>query len=96
MQIALKDIEPIFELSVPVCEKPPLRGAEVSIPDVVPFGLCWVSFSQIAGRWNQLIPDFLNYLTPGPPSEPEAGVERFGEDNHQRNSLIQMIARMKK
>ena len=51
--------------------------------------------SQIARRWNQLIADYWNYLTPEHHLNPRSEVERMETINRPRNSLIQMIVRMK-
>jgi len=60
--------------------------------------LCPIGFveiqSQIARRWNQLIADYWNYLTPEHHLNPRSEIERIEKIHHQRNSLIQMIARM--
>ena len=61
--------------------------------------LCLIGFveiqSQIARRWNQLIADYWNYLTPEHHLNPRSEIERIEKIHHQRNSLIQMIVRMK-
>ena len=49
---------------------------------------------QIARRCNQLIPDYLSHLTPGHHLNPRTEAERMEKIYLQRNSLIQMIARM--
>ena len=45
--------------------------------------------------WNHLTPEYWNHLTPGHFLSPRIAIEKMGRINHQRNSWIQTIARMK-
>ena len=42
-----------------------------------------------------MIPDYLSHLSPGYHLNPRTEVERMERINHRKNSLTQMIARMK-
>tara|TARA_B100000745_G_C19865403_1_gene288216 strand:- start:54 stop:404 length:351 start_codon:yes stop_codon:yes gene_type:complete len=69
----------------------PEVGQKIPYLMLCPIDFVGVLF-QIARRWNQLIPDYLSHLSPGYHLNPRTEVERI---NHQGNSLIQMIVRMK-
>ena len=69
----------------------PEMGQKIPYLMLCPIDFVGILF-QIARRWNQLIPDYLSHLTPGYHLNPRTEVERI---NHRRNSLIQMIVRMK-
>ena len=71
----------------------PEMGQKKSYPMLCPIGFVEIQ-SQIARRWNQLIADYWNYLTPEHHLNPRSEIERIEKIHHQRNSLIQMIARM--
>jgi|AP03_1055505.scaffolds.fasta_scaffold184160_2 hypothetical protein len=72
----------------------PEMGQKIPYLMLYPIDFVGILF-QIARRWNQLIPDYLSHLTPGHHLNPRTEAERMEKIYHQRNSLIQMIARMK-
>jgi hypothetical protein len=54
----------------------------------------WHLLTQIARHWSHLILEYWRHLTPGHHLSPKTEVETMEKISHQRNSLIQMIARM--
>ena len=61
--------------------------------------LCPIGFvrtqTQIARHWSYLILEYWRHLTPVHLLSPRIAIEKMGKISHQRNSWIQMIAKMK-
>ena len=94
MQIDLKTLNPY--LSSPFLFAKNQLEMDLKMPHLMLYPIGFVEIqSQIARRWNQLIADYWNYLTPEHHLNPRSEIERIEKIHHQRNSLIQMIVRMK-
>jgi hypothetical protein len=87
-------LNPYLNSLLPFAKSQPEMGQKIPYLMLCPIGFVGIQF-QIARRWNQLIPDYWSHLTPGHLLNLRTEVERMETINHQRNSLIQMIARMK-
>ena len=94
MQIDLKTLNPYLSSPFLLAKNQLEMGLKMPYPMLCLIGFVEIQ-SQIARRWNQLIADYWNYLTPEHHLNPRSEIERIEKIHHQRNSLIQMIARMK-
>ena len=94
MQIGLKTLNPYLSSPFPFAKNQLEMDLKVPYLMLCPIGFVEIQ-SQIARRWNQLIADYWNYLTPEHHLNPRSEIEMIEKIHHQRNSLIQMIARMK-
>ena len=94
MQIDLKTLNPYLSSPFLLAKNQLEMGLKMPYPMLCPIGFVEIQ-SQIARRWNQLIADYWNYLTPEHHLNPRSEIERIEKIHHQRNSLIQMIVRMK-
>jgi len=93
MQIDLKTLNPYLSSPFLFAKNQLEMGLKMPYLMLCPIGFVEIQ-SQIARRWNQLIADYWNYLTPEHHLNPRSEIERIEKIHHQRNSLIQMIARM--
>ena len=94
MQIDLKTLNPYLSSPFLFAKNQLEMGLKMPYLMLCPIGFVEIQ-SQIARRRNQLIADYWNYLTPEHHLNPRSEIERIEKIHHQRNSLIQMIARMK-
>ena len=93
MQIDLMTLNPYLSSPFLFAKSQPEMGQKIPYLMLYPIDFVGILF-QIARRWNLLIPDYLSHLTPGHHLNPRTEAERMEKIYHQRNSLIQMIARM--
>ena len=93
MQIDLMTLNPYLSSPFLFAKNQLEMGLKMPYLMLCPIGFVEIQ-SQIARRWNQLIADYWNYLTPEHHLNPRSEIERIEKIHHQRNSLIQMIARM--
>ena len=93
MQIDLMTLNPYLSSPFLFAKNQLEMGLKMPYLMLCPIGFVGIQF-QIDRRWNQLIADYWNYLTPEHHLNPRSEIERIEKIHHQRNSLIQMIARM--
>ena len=94
MQIGLKTLHPYLSSPFLFAKNQLEMGLKMPYLMLCPIGFVGIQF-QIARRWSQMIPDYWNHLIPEHRLNPRSEIERMERIQHQRNSLIQMIARMK-
>jgi len=94
MQIDLKTLNPYLSSPFLFAKNQLEMGLKMPYLMLCPIGFVGIQF-QIARRWSQMIPDYWNHLIPEHRLNPRSEIERMERIQHQRNSLIQMIARMK-
>ena len=93
MQIDLMTLNPYLSSPFLFAKNQLEMGLKMPYLMLCPIGFVGIQF-QIARRWSQMIPDYWNHLIPEHRLNPRSEIERMERIHHQRNSLIQMIARM--
>ena len=94
MQIALKTLDPYLSSPFLFAKNQLEMGLKMPYLMLYPIGFVGIQF-RIARRWSQMMPDYWNHLIPEHRLNPRSEIERMERIQHQRSSLIQMIARMK-
>ena len=94
MQIDLMTLNPYLSSPFLFAKNQLEMGLKMPYLMLCPIGFVGIQF-QIARRWSQMIPDYWNHLIPEHRLNPRSEIERMERIQHQRSSLIQMIARMK-
>ena len=94
MQIDLMTLNPYLSSPFLFAKNQLEMGLKMPYLMLCPIGFVGIQF-RIAQRWSQLMLDYWNHLIPEHRLNPRSEIERMERIQHQRSSLIQMIARMK-